>query len=53
MEMVQEQQLQLKMKFFLGYNMNIVALWGEGGGRFGGAGGGEHFSWWRKTTQGM
>ena len=37
MEMVQEQRLQLKMKFSLGYNMKIVALWGdknlvEGGG---------------------
>ena len=29
MEMVQEQRLQLKMKFLLGYNMKIVALWGK------------------------
>ena len=29
MEMVQEQQLQLKMKFLLGYNMKIVVLWGD------------------------
>ena len=28
MEMVQEQRLQLKMKFLLGYNMKIVVLWG-------------------------
>ena len=26
MEMVQEQRLQLKMKFLLGYNMKIVVL---------------------------
>ena len=29
MEMVQERRLQLKMKLLLGYNMKIVALWGE------------------------
>ena len=29
MEMVQEQRLQLKMKFLLGYNMKIVVLWGD------------------------
>ena len=29
MEMVQEQRLQLKMRFLLGYNMKIVALWGD------------------------
>ena len=29
MEMVQEQRLQLKIKFLLGYNMKIVALWGD------------------------
>ena len=29
MEMVQEQRLQLKMKFLLGYNMKIVVLWGN------------------------
>ena len=29
MEMVQEQRLQLKMKFLLGYNMKIVILWGD------------------------
>ena len=29
MEMVQEQQLQLKMKFLLGYNIKIVVLWGD------------------------
>ena len=44
MEMVQEQRLQLTMKFLLGYNMKIVVLWGiilflfffffEGGGIF-------------------
>ena len=28
MEMVQEQRLQLTMKFLLGYNMKIVVLWG-------------------------
>ena len=41
MEMVQEQQLQLKINFLLGYNMKIVVLWGDniwwghflGGGR--------------------
>ena len=40
MEMVQEQRLQLKMKFLLGYNMKIVALWGKkfGGGIFLGGG---------------
>ena len=27
MEMVQEQQLQLKMKFLLDYNMKIFVLW--------------------------
>ena len=27
--MVQEQRLQLKMKFLLGYNMKIVVLWGD------------------------
>ena len=45
MEMVQEQQLQLKINFLLGYNMKIVVLWGDNiwwG----------HFSWWRKTIQG-
>ena len=44
--MVQEQLLQPKMKFLLGYNMKIVVLWADknlGGG---------HFSWWRKTIQG-
>ena len=41
--MVQEQGLQLKMKFLLGYNMKMVVLWGDknlgggGGGRGGGA----------------
>ena len=33
--MVQEQWLQLKMKFLLGFNMEIIALWGKynfGGG---------------------
>ena len=29
MEMVQEQRLRLKMKFLLGYNMNIVVLWAD------------------------
>ena len=29
METVQEQRLQLKMKFLLGYNMKIVVLWGN------------------------
>ena len=29
MEMVQEQQLQLKMKFLLGYNMKIAFLQGD------------------------
>ena len=29
MEMVQEQRLQLKMKFLLGYNMKIVVLRGD------------------------
>ena len=29
MEMVQEQRLQLKMKFLLGYNMKIVVLLGN------------------------
>ena len=29
MEIVQEQRLQLKMTFLLGYNMKIVALWGN------------------------
>ena len=27
--MVQEQLLQLKMKFLLGYNIKIVVLWGD------------------------
>ena len=27
MEMVQEQRLQLKIKFLLGFNMKIVVLW--------------------------
>ena len=45
MKLVQEQQLQLKMKFLFGYNMKIVVLrrdknWcGD-------------FSWWRKTILG-
>ena len=38
METVQEQRLQLKMMFLLGYNMKIVVLWGIkiwwGGGAF-------------------
>ena len=29
MEMIQEQRLQLKMKFLLGYNMIIVVLLGN------------------------
>ena len=29
MEMVQEQRLQLKMKFLSGYNMKIVVWWGD------------------------
>ena len=29
MEVVQEQRLQLKMTFLLGYNMKIVVLWGN------------------------
>ena len=29
MKMVQEQRLQLKMKFLLGYNMKIVVLLGN------------------------
>ena len=39
-KMVQEQWLQLKMKFLLVYNMKFVIKWGEwtlggvGGGRF-------------------
>ena len=32
METVQEQQLQLKMKFLLSYNKKIVVLRGGGGG---------------------
>ena len=32
METVQQQRLQLKMKFLLGYNKKIVDLWGGGGG---------------------
>ena len=28
MKVVQEQLLQLKMKFLLGYNVKIVILWG-------------------------
>ena len=35
--MEQEQWLQLKMLFLLGYNLKIVAKWWEGGG--GGEGG--------------
>ena len=27
-KMIQEQELQLKMKFLLGYNMKIVIQWG-------------------------
>ena len=27
--MVQEQRLQLKMKFLLDYNLKIVVLWGD------------------------
>ena len=43
-KMVQEQWLQLKMKFLLVYNMKFVIKWGEwtlggvGGGRFPGGG---------------
>ena len=40
METVQEQQLQLKMKFLLSYNKKIVVLRGRGGG---GRGGGKNF----------
>ena len=29
MKMVQKQQLHLKMKFLLGYNMQIVIYWGD------------------------
>ena len=29
MKMVQEQRLQLKMKFLLGYNMKTVVFWGN------------------------
>ena len=29
MEMVQEQRLQVKMKFSLSYDMKIVILWGD------------------------
>ena len=29
-KMIQEQELQLKMKFLLGYNMKIVIQWGRG-----------------------
>ena len=29
-KMIQEQELQLKMKFLLGYNMKIVIQWGGG-----------------------
>ena len=29
MEMVQEQQLQLKINILLGYNMKTVVLWGK------------------------
>ena len=43
METVQQQRLQLKMKFLLGYNKKIVDLRGRGGGG----------SWWRKTIQGL
>ena len=32
METVQQQRLQLKMKFLLGYNKKIVDLRGRGGG---------------------
>ena len=35
METVQEQQLQLKMKFLLGYNKKIVVLRERGGKNFG------------------
>ena len=41
MEMVQEQLLQPKMMFLLGYNMKIVVLWADknlGGGIFLGEG---------------
>ena len=42
-KMVQEQWLQLKMKFLLVYNMKFVIKWGEW--TLGGVGGGE-VSWW-------
>ena len=29
MKIVQEQWLQLKMRFLLGYNMEIIIYWGE------------------------
>ena len=29
MEMVQEQRLQLKMKFLLDYNIKILIFWGD------------------------
>ena len=29
-KMIQEQEVQLKMKFLLGYNMKIVIQWGRG-----------------------
>ena len=35
-KMIQEQELQLKMKFLLGYNMKIVIQWGGGELTFGG-----------------
>ena len=41
MKMVQEQRLQLKMKFLLGCNMKVVIYFG--GYRFDGG----HFSCWR------
>ena len=52
MEMVQEQQLQLKMNILLGYNMIIVVLWGDkilgsifpGGGKLSKAFGGDGIS---------
>ena len=40
MKMVQKQQLHLKMKFLLGYNMQIVIYWGDKNLM-------GHFSWWR------
>ena len=49
MKVAQEQRLQLKMKFLLGYNMKVVIYFGEL--KFDGTGVGAHFSWWKEMKK--